>query len=988
MFNLLRPPLESNLTPTPASASALPLVSVLIRSMDRDLLAQALDSVALQTYPHIEVVVLAVRPNHRDLGLHCGPFPLRLIPTTATVARSAAANRAMEAARGELFLFLDDDDWMMPGHIGRLAEVLARLPQAQSAYTGIELVNAQGMSMGQSFDLPFDPIRQLAGNLTPIHAVLFRANVLAQGCRFDEALDRLEDWDFWLQLSKLSPMVHLPGVSAVYRIHESSGVHSDAGPEGAASGRIYAKWETQWTPQQIGHLMQRVWSYPEMETRLTEVSTSRAEIQAQLQSMEQLLATSLDTVAQQLTWIEKQTATIQMQTVKLAQQQSLADSHFSKLQQTKVLLAQVDAERQAILRSTIWRVTPPVRWLGTGLKRSPLRKYLGAMRLFLGVSATNASTPSHPPHETPAMLPQDQTPAPGPYDNWLQWESASMPAERLRMLADVDSAANQGAARPTIAVVMPAYNPPLDLLRAAIQSVLDQSWPLWSLHIADDASTKPEVKKALDEWARADPRICVRFSDVNGHISKASNLALSSVEAPYFALLDQDDLLAEDALLHVAVQIMQRPDAGIIYSDEDKIDVSGRRSGPYFKPDFNPDLLLGQNTVSHLGVYSTALARSVGGFRVGYEGSQDHDLALRCIEHLRPDQVIHIPRVLYHWRVHAGSTAANIDEKPYALTAGIAAVQDHLDRTEPGAKVSLIEGMNQYRVQFPVPEPHPSVTVIVPTRNGLSFLKPCIDGLLHETDYDAMRVLIVDNGSDDPQTLAQLELWAQDQRVNILRDGRPFNYSALNNAAVAQADSEFVLLLNNDISMIHSDWLLEMVSHGLRRGVGAVGAALWYPDDTLQHGGVMLGVGGVASHPHKGIQQGDPGYFGRARLLQTLTAVTAACLLVRKSLYQSIGGLNEHNLSVAFNDVDFCIRLTRAGYRTVWTPFAQLYHHESVSRGNDLDADKVARFKSEVDFMLNTWGDQLQYDPAYNPNLTLHADDFSIAETPRTWPRC
>ncbi len=967
-----------------------PLVSILIRSVDRTYLAQALDSVALQTYPNIEVVVLAVRPGHRTLDSRCGKFPMRLVPTDQPILRSAAANRAMDAAKGQFLIFLDDDDWMMPGHVARLAEVLTKFPQTLAVYTGIGLVDAEGKSMGQTFDLPFDPIRQMAGNITPIHAVLFRTEVLGRGCRFDETLDRLEDWDFWLQVAQLAPMVHLPGVSAVYRIHESSGVHTDSGPAGAASGRIYAKWETQWTPQQIGQIMQRVWASPEMEARV-------AEARAQVLATEQGFANSQATVAQQMTCIAQQMACIaqqstamEQQAVQLTRQQMRAESLQHQLQHAKAHLAIVEAERWAILRSSSWRLTRPLRWIGSGLKHTPLRKVLGQLRRLPGLLRT-----AGPSGVVRRVFNRPQLPAPAAhagahtlYDDWLQWESANQPAERARLLADVDFFETQGIDKPAIAVVMPSYNPPLDLLDAAIESVMRQSWSLWTLHIADDASTKPEVKNALQEWARRDSRIKVSFAEVNGHISKASNLALSTVTAPYFALLDQDDLLADDALLHMAVQVMQHPDVGLVYSDEDKIDISGKRSDPYFKPDFNPDLLLGQNTISHLGMYSTSLVRSVGGFRVGYEGSQDHDLALRCTESLRPDQVVHIPRVLYHWRTHAGSTAASIDGKPYALVAGVAAVQDHLDRTEPGAKVSVIEGLNQYRVRFPVPQPQPTVTVIVPTRNGLSVLKPCIDGLLYETDYDALQVVIVDNGSDDPETLAQMALWAEDSRVHIRRDSlQPFNFSALNNAAVAAADSEFVLLLNNDISMIHRDWLLELVSLGVRPGVGAVGAELWYPDKTLQHSGVILGVGGVANHAYKGFAQGHPGYFGRGRLLQSLTAVTGACLLVRRSLYQAAGGLNERDLAVAFNDIDFCIRLTKMGYRVLWTPFAQLYHHESVSRGNDLDPDKVARFHSEVNYMSHTWKEDLLYDPAYNPNLTLNAADFAIAATPRPWPR-
>ena len=287
-------------------------MSVLIRSLDRAFLAQALDSVALQNYPNIEVVVLAVRPHHTPLGSHCGKFPLRLIPSDQSVLRSAAANRAMAAAHGEFLIFLDDDDWMMPGHVARLAEVLIRLPQTHAVYTGIGLVDAEGRSMGQTFDMPFDSVRQMAGNMTPIHAVLFRATVQSKGCHFDEALDRLEDWDFWLQIANLAPMVHLPGVSAVYRIHESSGVHTDVGPEGAATRRIYEKWEPYWTQQQTAQIMQRVWTYSEMETRLNSVHEH-------LTIAQQSLAAQQSTITKQNSFIADQASCITEQTNKIEQ---------------------------------------------------------------------------------------------------------------------------------------------------------------------------------------------------------------------------------------------------------------------------------------------------------------------------------------------------------------------------------------------------------------------------------------------------------------------------------------------------------------------------------------------------------------------------------------------------------------------------------------------------------------------------------------------
>lgn len=567
------------------------------------------------------------------------------------------------------------------------------------------------------------------------------------------------------------------------------------------------------------------------------------------------------------------------------------------------------------------------------------------------------------------------------YRLWCRvWDTPS--AEVLARLAAQDAVNASRAGAPLISVVLPVYNTPEALLRLCLDSVLRQTWPRWQLCIADDASDAPHVWPLLQHYAAADDRIrLVRLAE-NSHISAASNQALALATGDFVALLDHDDELAPLALHWVAEVIAADPAAGLIYSDEDKLDEQGRRD-PYFKPDWNPDLLRSQNYVCHLAVYATALVRQVGGFRCGFEGSQDWDLVLRCVEHLSPQHIHHIPRVLYHWRAVAGSTAAGgTAAKPYVVAAAVRALNEHLQRCgEVGQAAEDPATPGQYRIRYALPDNLPLVSVVVPTRNHVEVLRVCVDGLLNHTDYAALEVLIVDNGSDEPATLAYLQGLQADPRVTILRDDGPFNYSALNNRAVAVARGELVCLLNNDIEMIHADWLREMVSQALRPGVGAVGARLWYPDRTLQHGGVIL-VGGVAGHAHKNLPAGQAGYAQRAALTQNLSAVTAACLVVRTALYRQFGGLDEQ-LTVAFNDVDFCLRLAAAGWRNVWTPYAELVHHESKSRGLEDTAEKRRRFDAEIAIMRARWGELLRYDPAYNPNLTLDREDFGLAWPPR-----
>lgn len=536
---------------------------------------------------------------------------------------------------------------------------------------------------------------------------------------------------------------------------------------------------------------------------------------------------------------------------------------------------------------------------------------------------------------------------------------------------------------PLISVLMPTYNTPEIWLRRAIESVLAQSWPHWELCIADDASTEPHVRTVLEEYRRRDARIKVVLRECNGHISAASNSALELALGDFIALLDHDDELPPDALYWVAGEIAEHPDAMLIYSDEDKIGTDGERKEPYFKPDWNPDLFLSQNMVSHLGVYQTALVRELGGFREGYEGSQDYDLALRVTERAQPGQIRHIPRVLYHWRTIAGSTSLGGGEKSYATDAALRAISSHLARGHIAAEARAMDGPGMYRVRYALPAAPPLVSLIIPTRNGLELLRHCVDCIRTKTRYPNYEILIVDNGSDDPATLEYLE--ALEGQTRILRDPRPFNYSALNNAAVRQARGELIGLLNNDLEVISPDWLDEMVSHARRPGIGAVGARLWYPDDTLQHGGVIL-VGGVAAHAHRLVPKGSAGYGGRAILIQNFSAVTAACMVLRKDIFEQAGGFDE-NLVVTFNDVDLCLKIQALGYRNLWTPYAELYHHESATRGHDNTPEKTERFADEVRQMKKRWGDLLRNDPAYNPNLTLDREDFSLAWPPRAGKR-
>jgi len=562
------------------------------------------------------------------------------------------------------------------------------------------------------------------------------------------------------------------------------------------------------------------------------------------------------------------------------------------------------------------------------------------------------------------------------YSDWIK----RVEKPQHSRLIGTDMALNSFQYRPIISVIMPTYNTAEKFLRRAIESVKAQSYQDWELCIADDASPQPHVRKVLEEYAAQDSRIRIIIREQNGHISRASNSALALATGEFVALLDHDDELAQHALLFMVGAINRSPSAQILYSDEDKIDEQGNRSEPHFKSDWNPDLFFSQNYVSHLGVYRRDLLNRIGGFRTGVEGSQDYDLLLRCLLHVKAEDILHVPKVLYHWRMLEGSTALAAKEKTYTTQAGIKALRDFF--REQGRHDVVIEAglwINTYRVNYPIPAPQPMVSLLIPTRDMLNLLRQCVQSILENTTYRNYEIIILDNDSVQPETLEYFEaIQARYPRIRVLSYRHPFNFSAINNFGVEHAQGEIIGLINNDVKVISSEWLTEMASHAFRPEIGCVGAKLYYDDETIQHAGVIVGLGGVAGHSHKYFHRNSPGYFARLKLVQNLSAVTAACLLVRKSIYQEVGGLEEDNLRVAFNDVDFCLKVREAGYRNLWTPYAELYHFESKSRGAENTPEKQMRFNEEIEFVKNKWGEMLKQDPFYSRNLTLAREDFSI----------
>lgn len=547
---------------------------------------------------------------------------------------------------------------------------------------------------------------------------------------------------------------------------------------------------------------------------------------------------------------------------------------------------------------------------------------------------------------------------------------------------EVQSAIRKFARKPLISVLIPVYNVELKWLETCLRSIQDQYYPNWEICLADDCSTKPGIADLLKRYQAEDKRIKVVFRKQNGHISRATNSALELASGEFVALLDNDDELPPQALFEVVKALNEHPDTDMVYTDEDKKDENGKRFDPHFKPDYSPDLLLSTNYISHLGVYRTSIVKKIGGFRPGYEGSQDYDMVLRFIEQTQPSRIQHVAKVLYHWRALSTSTASSGSAKDYASEAGLKALQSAMERREIKADVVSAGPKGIYNVHYEIEDPS-LVSVIIPTKDGYDNLERCMNSLIKKTTYDDYEVIVVDNGSKNP---AMKDLYTRYKellrdRFSVLDIDIPFNFARLNNIAAQSAKGRYLLFLNDDTEVISPSWMSRMVSFAQLDRVGVVGAKLYYPVNTIQHAGIVLGLGGVAGHIQAGVPRSHLGYFGRLVENVNYYAVTAACCMVKTTDFMAVSGFDEEFV-VAYNDVDLCVRVhDQLGRDNVWSHEAELYHYESMTRGLDIkDKEKKARLNSESNLFLSRYSKIVANDPYYNPNLSRTSGNFWIRE--------
>ncbi len=526
-------------------------------------------------------------------------------------------------------------------------------------------------------------------------------------------------------------------------------------------------------------------------------------------------------------------------------------------------------------------------------------------------------------------------------------------------------------------VLVPLYNTPDSFLKAMIESVQAQTYKNWELCLADGSDSGHSfVGEICKKYADGDRRIKYEKLEKNLGISENTNACIRMATGEYIALFDHDDLLHPSALYEVMRAICEHG-ADFIYTDENTFSEEPRDSyNPHFKPDFSPDTLRSYNYICHLSAFSRELLDSVGYFRSEYDGSQDYDLILRLTE--KAKKVFHIRKILYYWRAHKNSVAQDVGAKPYTVTAAKKALAAHLERCALKGEVLDSSVPTTYHIKYEI-DGNPLISVIIPNKDHTDDLDICLKSLYEKSSYKNFEVIIVENNSTEKETFEYYEAIAQKHgNIKIVKWEGNFNYSAINNFGVNYAKGEFILLLNNDVEIINGSCLEEMLMFAQRKDVGAVGAKLYYSDDTVQHAGVILGLGGTAGHAHKHFGRSHPGYMARASIAQNLSACTAACLMMRRDVFDEVGGLDE-SFEVAFNDVDLCMKIRKKGYLVVFTPYAELYHYESKSRGNDSTPEKLERFRGEIDRFKEKWKKQLDDgDPYYNPNLTLTRDDFSL----------
>lgn len=947
--------------------------------------------------------------------------PICLVNKQFNTGLADARNLGLRLARAPYVFILDADNWIHPNCLTTLYQAIQTSDRA-AAYGMIQrFAPDQSEELGLLSYQDWDVHELIRCPYIDAMAMFNRQILLSLGGYSTELIHYgwfgWEDYDLWLKLAEAEHHCQfVPEILSEYRVHSGSMINTT---------NLYASAIAEYLKKKFKFLVEKYDNFDLLFGHLLERPPSiEAQQAAQIQQLSQQLQESQNHANQQIQQLSQQLQQTQAQLQNThAQlqdtQTQLQNTHAqlqdtqTQLQDTQTQLRETHAQSkrqldrfqkhidhveselqfrdlelqfatterdqykgrlQAIESSKFWQMRS--QWL---LLKNQL---LGSKETPFWLPETPFPKPIRPKPPEPIeqkelhqpSIPTQPLTTEHPYDRW-QKQHEPRPSDYQRMAELVKIFPY----KPLISIIVPTYNTPKEFLQAAIDSVITQVYPYWELCIADDASTEPYVREILEAYAAQDQRIKVVFREENGHISQSSNSAIELATGEFIALLDHDDLLRPEALYEVALLLNQHPEADMIYSDEDKIDANGDRRDPFFKPDWCPDSFLTRMYTCHLGVYRQSVITEIGGFRVGYEGSQDYDLVLRFTE--KTNQIFHIPKVLYHWRIHQQSAASGVDAKPYAYIAAKKALNDALERRgEIGTAEDVAGYLGHYNIRYQIHNT-PKVSIIIPTKDLGEMLDQCLTSIFTLSTYPNYEVILIDNGSTEEYAEKVINHWFNQEasRFQCYRLDTPFNYSKLNNYGVSKATGAILLFLNNDTQVITPDWIEAMVEQAQRASVGAVGAFLLYPDDTVQHAGVVLGLGALAGHVFTRFPADSTGYFGQLLTVNNYSAVTAACLMCRREVFESVGGFNEE-LAVALNDIDLCLKMTEQGYHNLFTPNAKLYHHESKSRGHENTLDKQVRFAKECEYMKQRWPEVYQNDPCYSPHLSRIYCDCRIRE--------
>jgi len=916
--------------------SPRPLVSIIIRTKDRpDLLQEALKSIAEQSYPNIEAVV--VNDGGCDVTQDIAKYrqeirEIQYVDLERTMGRSAAANQGIKASKGEWIAFLDDDDLLTPMSIEVRISVGLR-SGSEIVYGVVECHHYKKDSKDSPYQLknkflynyPFDRDILLFQNLIPLNSLLFYRNIFDRHGLFDESYEMFEDWEFLIKLSRTENFFFINSLVGIYRIFSpSTTVTGDRFPMEkvlAHEEKIFQKYVAE------------------------NISKMRLQKYVKFRTQEQIRI-EIDLAYEQIEKLTKEIQTKDDEIEKLNREIQIRDENNGKLNHDCEV---VRGQLHQIMTSRSWRLTEPLR-----SSMATLRKVFFYLKGLVAVDKDKKAGQ------------QKQTEV-------LEKLSGKIPINDVTFLHEC----HPHTIHPLISIITDVSGAHPDHLKEMFDSVLSQCYLHWELCVAAVSQKDSKVGKILDEYEKKDSRIKVVFKKEKSDISDFSDTALSVSSGDYVAFLDSEDKIAPYALCEVVDLIEMHPDAKMIYADEIRIDENGKLTCALYKPGWSPETFLSTMYTGRFGIYKNSAVTEAGGIREEFEGAQFYDLALRISE--KSDYIYHIPEILSFKRKSSSSPSHNSNSKSNVSKSGLKAIEEALNRRNAKGTVVPVKGSpGNFIVDYDL-RANPLISIVIATKDNSGYLDRCLSSILRKTKYANFEVILVDNNSSEEQTFKVFRKWKQKlgTRLKIENLDLPFNFSKINNFGVSLAQGEIILLLNNDTEVITPFWLERMAGYVQLDEIGAVGATLLYPDKTIQHSGVVLSPEFIAGHVHKGLIASHPGYLSRLKIVFNYSAVTGACLMVKKKLYQDINGFDE-NLAVAFNDVDFCLKLLKSGYRNVVLPHVRLTHHESKTRGPEDTKEKQNRFIREKEMMLRNWKDYLLNDPFYNPNLTEIGEYFNI----------